>query len=223
MKDIWFTLIAFLLIAISAALMYLYLTGRKKETTSLKSFFKVTYHKKFFVFSLAFFLVSVLMYTYSRFLFDETFLKAFMNAEILLWLAMVGLIDFKEKIIPNKLILAAIVFWTILSLFEIFVAHTMWQQVVLFSLLGGCVCGGVLLVVALIVKSALGMGDVKLFFALGLFYGLQDTYSILLVSIILMALFSITMLIFKKVNRKTAIPMAPFVAIGFLVNILMGM
>ena len=35
-------------------------------------------------------------------------------------------------------------------------------------------CGGVLLVVALIVKSALGMGDVKLFFALGLFYGLQD-------------------------------------------------
>jgi len=78
-------------------------------------------------------------------------------------------------------------------------------------------------VIALIVKSALGMGDVKMFFVIGLLYGLSNTYSILLFSVLVMAIVSIVLLIMKKVTRKTAIPMAPFVAFGFLLNVLMGM
>ena len=79
-----------------------------------------------------------------------------------------------------------------------------------------------MLLIALIVKSALGMGDVKLFTVLGLIYGLSITYSILLFTIIIMAIISIILLIAKKVTRKTAIPVGPFTIIGFLLCMLAG-
>ena len=223
MNKLWFTVIACLLIIVSTGLMYLYLTCRQKETPKIKDFFTVIYHKKKFVFSVAILIVSILTYIYSFFVSDVTFLKAFMNAEVALWLQVLGLIDLKEKIIPNKLIITGIAFWAILTLIEIFAAHTSWQQLLLFSLTGAGACGGVLFIIALIVKSALGMGDVKMFFVIGLLYGLSNTYSILLFSVFVMAIISIVLLIMKKVTRKTAVPMAPFVAFGFLLNVLMGM
>lgn len=223
MNNLWFTIIALLLITASAGLLYLYLTCRQKESHKIKDFFAVTYDKKYLVFSAVILVVSVLTYLYSFFVVDASFLKSFMNAEVALWLMVLGFIDLKEKIIPNKLIVSGIIFWAVLSLIEIFIAHTSWQQVLFFSLIGAGVCGGVLFVIALIVKSALGMGDVKMFFVIGLLYGLTNTYSILLFSILAMAVISIILLIAKKVTRKTAIPMAPFVAFGFLLNVLMGM
>ena len=92
----------------------------------------------------------------------------------------------------------------------------------MFSIVGAGI-SFILLIIALIVKSALGMGDVKMFLVIGLLYGLVDTYSILLFSIIVMAIVSIILLLIKKATRKTAIPMAPFTAIGFLLSILAGL
>lgn len=223
MNNLWFTVIACLLIIVTSGLMYLYLTCRQKETQKIKDFLIIAYHKKYFVFCVAILTISILTYIYSFFVSDATFLKAFMNAEVILWLQVLGLIDLKEKIIPNRLIVTGIAFWAMLTIIEIFIAHTSWQQLLLFSLTGAGVCGGVLFIIALIVKSALGMGDVKMFFVIGLLYGLSNTYSILLFSVFVMAIISIVLLIMKKVTRKTAIPMAPFVAFGFLLNVLMGM
>ena len=223
MNNVWFTITAFLLVVVSTGLLYLYLIFREKDSQKITDFFTITYSKKHIVFSIIIFAISVLTFLYSFFLMDITFLKAFMNAEIALWLLVVGGIDLKEKIIPNELILSGIVFWAILTLIEIFVAQTSWQKALLFSFLGAGVCGGVLFIIALIVKSALGMGDVKMFFVIGLLYGLTNTYSIMFFSILIMAIISIVLLITKKVTRKTAVPMAPFVAFGFLINVLIGM
>lgn len=223
MNNLWFTIIVLLLITVSVGLLYLYLTCRQKETRKMKDFFTVTYDKKYLVFSVVILVVSALTYLYSFFVMDATLLTAFMNAEVALWLLVLGFIDLKEKIIPNKLIVSGIIFWAVLSLVEIFIAHTPWRQVLYFSLVGAGVCGGMLFVVAIIVKSALGMGDVKMFFVIGLLYGLTNTYSILLFSILIMAVISIILLMAKKVTRKTAVPMAPFVALGFLLSVLMGM
>ena len=75
---------------------------------------------------------------------------------------------------------------------------------------------------SLIVKKALGMGDVKMFFVIGLLYGLENTYTILLVSMLIMAIVSVILLITKKATKKSAVPMAPFVAVGLLINIILG-
>ena len=223
MTEILFTSVACLVFIISTYLTYSYLIIRQREEKSLRSYLKAGYDKKQFIFSVVILAISIFIYLYSFYLMKESFLRSLLNGETALWLITLGYIDLKEKIIPNKLIVSGIVFWMILSMLEIFIAHTSWKQLMLFSLTGGGVCGGVLFVIALILRSALGMGDVKMFFVLGLLYGLENTYSILLFSIIIMAVISIILLAAKKVTRKTAVPMAPFVALGFLVCILLGM
>ena len=223
MNKFWYTLVALIIIAVSIGVLYLYLTSREKEKKSLKEFFAININKKFLILSASMLCISIFTYIYSFFVMDASFLKAFMSAEVASWLLVLGYIDLKEKIIPNQLILSGIVFWAILSIIEICLSHTTWKQVLFFSLIGAGVCGGILFVIALIVKSALGMGDVKMFFVIGLLYGLSNTYSIMLFSILIMAIVSIALLIAKKVTRKTAVPMAPFVAFGFLINVLMGM
>lgn len=203
--------------------MYLYVTNREKELTGVKDYFRYTFDKKKMTLCLITLVGSVFVLMYSLYFIESSFLKSFMNAEVAIWLSMLAYIDDKERIIPNELILMGIIFWTILTLIEIFVAHTSWRQIMFFSLIGAGVCGGVLLIIALIVKSALGMGDVKMFFVIGLLYGMTNTYSILLFSVIAMAIVSVVLLVRKKVTYKTAIPMAPYVAVGFFINVLVGM
>ena len=223
MKELTYTIAALLTVIVSTGLLYLYFTSRQKEAKGWKAFFTFTADKKTLILSTAILLLAAGTYLYSFYVTDSAFLKALMNAETALWLLALGYIDFREKIIPNPLILAGIVFWVILSLLDVFIAHTSWKQLLFFSLVGAGICGGVLFIIALIVKSALGMGDVKMFFVIGLLYGLTNTYSILLFSIVALAIFSIVMLIAQKVTRKTSIPMAPFVGFGFLISVLIGM
>ena len=214
--------VAIILIIMTSVLMYLYLFNRTKETIKIKDFFSFAYDKKVMILSIIVLGIALLTFLYSYYLVKSSFLRSFMNAEVSIWLTVLGYIDLKEKIIPNELILSGICFWLILSVFEVFLANTSLKQVLLFSLSGAGICGGVLFIIAIIVKSALGMGDVKMFFVIGLLYGLTNTYSILLFSIIIMAIISIVLLMLKKVTRKTAVPMAPFVALGFLINVFIG-
>jgi leader peptidase (prepilin peptidase)/N-methyltransferase len=159
---------------------------------------------------------------FSTLLKDYTALQNIRNAEVAALLVLIAWLDWKEKIIPNTTILIMIGCWICLSAVEIFAAGTAVKSVLLYSASGAAV-GAILWIIALILKNALGMGDVKLIFSLGLLYGFEDTYSILLFSIILMALVSIGLIIAKKATRKSSIPMAPFILVGFIVNVVMGM
>ena len=151
-----------------------------------------------------------------------TYLKAFINAETFSWIAAIGFIDFKKKIIPNPLILAGIGFWVITKAVEILLGGTPVKSAVLFSVFGGGLCGIVLFVVSIITRSALGMGDVKLFTVIGLLFGLFDTCSILIITVIVMAIVSIVLLATKKVDKRTKIPMAPFAVAGLLLQVITG-
>ena len=223
MNNIIYAITAIFLILVSVGLMYLYLTFQEKEIHTLNNFFVLDYEKKYCLLAVIMLVIAITVFLYSHYYVDHVFLKAFMNAEVMIWLIVIGYIDWKEGIIPNQMVLTGIIFWAVLSLIEIFIAHTMWQKLLFFSLIGGGFCGGILLLVAIITKGALGMGDVKMFFVIGLLYGLSNTYTILFFTILVMAIVSIFLLAMKKVTKKTAVPMAPFVTIGFLINVLMGM
>ena len=204
-----------------AIMLCVYMTCREEQSISKLYILGITLERKYVVILSVGLVCSIGVYCFQFYALENAFLKAFMDAAVALWLIVLGYIDFKEKIIPNKMISSGIVFWCVLSLLEIFVAKTSWKEVLVYSGAGGLVCGGILLLVATVAKSALGMGDVKLFFVLGLLYGVIDTYSILLFTVFVMAIVSIVLLIAKKVTIKTAVPMAPFVIVGFLINIFM--
>lgn len=204
-------------------LAYQYLTHRADGKCQVKELLHLKYETVALIAVLAAYLASAFVFIMGVLVNEDGFMRALMNAEVMMWLSVLGYIDARERIIPNSFILIGVGFWLILVLLEILVGGTPWLQLLVFSGIGGIACGGLLFVIALIVKSALGMGDVKLFFVLGLLYGLMDAYGILLFSVVAMGGVSIILLIAKKITTKSTIPMAPFVVLGFILSILAGM
>lgn len=209
------------LIMVLAYMSYQYIVHRVDGKCQVKAFLKPKFDFWCLIVMIAGLFASCFVFI-RCFLFEEQgYMRAIMNTLVMLWLCVIGYIDAREKIIPNAMILVGLISWLILSLVDIFLGGTPVLKLVIHSS-GGILCAGILFVIAIIVKSALGMGDVKMFLVLGLLYGFQDAYGILLFTVIAMAVVSITLLLFKKVTLKTAIPMAPFVSIGFLLSILAG-
>lgn len=223
MTEVTTIVLAVFIQLVTTAAAYQYITHRVDGRCNVKEFFRIKYDFQPLLVLLIAFFASAFVFVFCYLWNDESFMRALMNAEVMLWLSILGYIDARERIIPNSLIGIGLLFWLILMLLDIFVGGTPWLQLLVFSGIGGIACGGLLFVIALIVKSALGMGDVKMFFVLGLLYGLTDAYGILLFSIIAMGVVSIALLIAKKVTTKSTIPMAPFVILGFFLSIIAGM
>lgn len=159
---------------------------------------------------------------YDYFYLELAIMKCFINSVVFSLVIIMGYIDFKEHIIPNPLVLTGMGIWGIGAVIEVLFGKTPIKELLSFSFLGFAVCGGLLLVLAVILKSGLGMGDVKMFAMLGLLYGLGDTYSLLICTMIPMAVFALVLLARKKVDRKASLPMAPFTVLAFLIGILGG-
>lgn len=131
-------------------------------------------------------------------------------------LLLILLIDWKTQIIPdqlNGLLLA-------LALIKLVLSFSLVQSisVVVGALLGG----GIMLLAAILTKGAIGGGDIKLLFALGLFFGGLDVFSILLLSFILAALLSLLLMVFKKKGMKDFIPLGPAIVIASLIQLYFG-
>ena len=216
-------LLGIILALLGGYLTYAYITFLKKEKKGIKTFFIVDIQKPMLIFTLVILAMALITGAYGRYRNEYSAVQCYINIAVLFLLAAMAWVDYREKIIPNHLILAGLVLWLIEMGIEIFLFHTDLRMALAFSALGGGVWGGLLIIIALIAKTALGMGDAKMFLVIGLIYGLNNTYSILLVSLFVMAVVSIALLAMKKVERKSTIPMAPFVLIGFILCIFLGM
>lgn len=85
------------------------------------------------------------------------------------------------------------------------------------SLAGAAALGVPTLLVNVLNKEAIGLGDVKLLAATGLFFGLWDGLLLMVFSLILSAFAGLVLLAFKRVTKKTAIPFAPFLSLALIV------
>ena len=114
----------------------------------------------------------------------------------------VFVIDYKEQIIPNRLVL---------TIFEVglvfaFIAGISSSTIFFDKIIGMFAGAGIFLLITLIGgaiagKEAMGFGDVKLMGALGLIFGLINTIMITVLSFLLGAVISIILLVSKK--KKT--------------------
>ena len=82
-------------------------------------------------------------------------------------------------------------------------------------------CLALLLVMSRITKGGLGMGDVKLFSSIGFLCGMRTACYSLVLSFVFCALCSTVFLITRKKQMKDALPLGPFILIGFGISILM--
>lgn len=134
-------------------------------------------------------------------------------------------IDFKEQIIPNRLVLTMFEVGLIALLLDAVTNPATGLSFALNRLEGMIAGGGIFLLITLIGgmvmgKEAMGMGDVKLVGALGLFFGLKNIIAIAVCSFLLGAVIGIILLIIKKTKGKDYIPFGPFIVVSTIILML---
>ncbi|MBR0426733.1 MAG: prepilin peptidase [Clostridia bacterium] len=158
-----------------------------------------------------------------KFGIKQTFIE---NLELIKYLILTPMlisafvIDYKLQIIPNRLNLTifevGLFFTFIYGLSNVAISINM----VLGMIAGGGIFLGLTLIGGLIYgKEAMGLGDVKLMGALGLYFGLTNIIIITLMSFLIGAILSIILLATKIRKMDEYIPFGPFIVIATFIAI----
>ncbi len=129
-------------------------------------------------------------------------------------LIVISFIDYKYKIIPDRLIVFGLIIGTISLPLYNFIPN------VINGTIGLLVGGGLFLLIAIASNGAMGGGDIKLMGVLGLCLGWKCVLLVSLLSFIIGAIISILLMILKIKKRKDYIPFGPFISIAAMLTML---
>ena len=156
-----------------------------------------------------------LIYTYGiqeSFIANLTLIKYLILTPMLL---SAFVIDYRLQIIPNRLNLTMAEIGLVIA----FLFGTSNVAITIDMLLGMLAGGGIFLAITLIGgliygKEAMGLGDVKLMGALGLYFGLNNILLISVMSFLIGAILGITLIVTKIKKSDEYIPFGPFIVIA---------
>lgn len=124
--------------------------------------------------------------------------------------------DLREKRIPNKLVAAMLCAWILVLVPQLFYRTDYALWLLVNGGIGFAVAGVVFLTVYLVSRKGLGGGDVKFMATAGLYLGI-DVLPAMLYGSVLSALAGLWLLLAKKIGRRDAIPLVPFLYAGILI------
>lgn len=123
--------------------------------------------------------------------------------------------DLKYMLIPNRILLFfAPLFLVVRFLYPL---ESVWLH-----LWGALVGGGVLLLVVILSRGGMGLGDVKLLLLLGWVLGLYHVIPAFILSCLIGSVVGGVLMLFKIVKPKQPIPFGPFLLIGALISFVYG-
>lgn len=120
-------------------------------------------------------------------------------------LIIVSFIDLKHQIIPNVLVLPGAIVGILLN-----------YNNIIDSLLGLTVGFCIIAAIILLSRGGMGWGDSKLLGMIGAFFGWQAAAYSLFVGSFFGAIIGVTLILLKRIDRKTPIPFGPYIALGAL-------
>jgi leader peptidase (prepilin peptidase) / N-methyltransferase len=165
-------------------------------------------------------LVTAALFVAAAIRFDDVWLLILSSTFLALLLAL-SLIDVAHKILPNRLVYPALIWFPTFLV----VARFAGAPVGLGDAgIGFLAYGGAMLVVALISPKGMGMGDVKLAALIGLVVGAVDLPSVGVaagLAILLGGAGAIVALAMGQ-GRKSAVPFGPFLAAGAALALFVG-
>lgn len=130
-------------------------------------------------------------------------------------------IDFKEHIIPDRLILILFEIGMLFSIIEGFDSLNIFVDRILGMVIGFGIFGIITLIGGLLAKKkAMGYGDVKLMAALGLIFGEIGILMIIVIAFLIAALVSIVLLVAKKKKFTEYIAFGPYISIASFIVML---
>lgn len=130
-------------------------------------------------------------------------------------------IDYKEHIIPNKIIIMGILLRIVIWLVEVFNNPEKFFAIFKGDIIACVMVVAFFFICSLIVKNGIGMGDVKLMGMMALYQGLTGIMSSLFFSMLVAFFEALVLLITHKKNRKDAIAFAPAVLAGTIAAVAM--
>ena len=129
-------------------------------------------------------------------------------------------VDLKEQIIPNRLNLLIFELGLVFVFLQGFTNINIALNMLLGMIVGASIFMFINLVGGLIAgKEAMGMGDVKLMGALGLYFGWQNIVIISVLAFLIGAIISIIYMIVKRKNAEAYIPFGPFIVCASIITI----
>ncbi|MCT4596425.1 MAG: A24 family peptidase [Vallitalea sp.] len=135
----------------------------------------------------------------------------FISLEITAWLLIsISITDIKYKEVNINIIIFSVILGVILLVIN---QNIKWYE----SLIGLFGIGGILVGISYITKGSIGMGDAYVIGVTGLLLGYKMAIAILLYSLVLSSILGIILMILGKVNRKTRLPMVPFILSAFII------
>ena len=149
-------------------------------------------------------------------------LKAVRYWILMYGLILIGMIDSRKKIIPNKAVLVLLGVRTLLLAGEMVCFPQLILEIAVSSGAGLAGGGLLFLTVSLIAKKGIGMGDIKLIGVMGYYLGFKVLMSNLIITLTLTVLGGITGLVLRKTSLRSEMPFAPFAAAGTIITIMMG-
>lgn len=142
---------------------------------------------------------------------------------ILLWaMGVLTITDYKKKVVPNTILLIMLGLWALIISSSLFINIDTYMPMLIRYAIGGAIGGGMFLFSYLITKGQMGAGDVKLAFLIGLYLGSARILIVTLMGTVLCFVFSIIMVLLKRIGLKDSIPMVPFLAIGVWIILLIS-
>lgn len=192
----------------------------KKDNGNAESFFLKPSVKQMFFYGVIFVMNIIAGVLLEVFFKDNSVLFIFSRLTVLLIMQVAAYFDLKSYIIPNQIIVFGLAARAVLLFFELIYANEGLLQSVIEQLIsavaltiGGVIC-------SFIMKNGFGMGDVKLFALVGLFFGATGSFTIIFMSLLVSFFFSVFMLVTKRKEKKDVIPFAPCVLLGSWVAII---
>lgn len=134
-----------------------------------------------------------------------------------------ALIDFRLKIIPNRLVVILLVVGTAFLIPQYFEYNAVFKSLLIGSVVGLVLCFLLFYVMSVMTKGGVGMGDVKLFTALGWFFGVKGAVYTMILSLLLCVLFSVVLLVMRIKKAKDHIPFGPFIFAGYCASLILGL
>jgi len=138
-------------------------------------------------------------------------------------------IDLDHMIIPDKVVLCALVAGILMAIYNLFsplqvYGDSNWWNPLLGALLGSGFLFMVALVGSVVFKTneAMGGGDIKLMIPIGLFLGWRLTAVTLFMAIFIAGAVGIILLILKMTSRKSHIPFGPFIVMASFIAVMWG-
>lgn len=136
-----------------------------------------------------------------------------------LWL--IAFVDYKKNLILNAYLLLLIVMRAALLLPEFAIEGKDAGSMLLTELLCSLILFGVGILLRLLSKNGLGMGDIKLFMVLPLYFGSANVFRALFWAMVALFFVAVFCLITKRKEKKDVLPFAPAVLAGsYLVTFL---